>query len=131
MRTFFISSAIAVVFLTTTAAGIYSGVMTKQTDGTYVVNTTTLSSAEGYRGKTPLEVHIKNNKIVKIVPLKNHETPKYFAMVKKTLLPKYAGMKTSKVEKTKIDGVTGATYSSDAVIANVKAAVNYYKKNRN
>lgn len=104
--------------------------MTKQTDGTYVVNTTTLSSAEGYRDKTPLEVHIKNNKIVKIVPLKNHETPKYFAMVKKTLLPKYAGMKTSKVEKTKIDGVTGATYSSDAVIANVKAAVNYYKKNR-
>ena len=31
--------------------------------GMYVVNTTTLSSAEGYRGKTPLEVHIKNNRI--------------------------------------------------------------------
>ena len=112
------------------AAGQQPQVMTKQADGTYVVNTTTICKTTGYKGRTPLEVSIKNNQVVKVVALKNQETPKYFGMVKKELLPKYEGMKVGKVAKSKVDAVTGATYSSQAVSANVKAAVEYYKKHR-
>lgn len=112
------------------AAGQKDKVMTKQADGTYIVNTTTLCKAEGYNGTTPLLVHFKQDKIVKIEALKNQETPKYYGMVKKNLFPKFTGMKASKVAKAKVDGVTGATYTSKAVKENVKAAAVYYKKNK-
>ncbi len=106
-------------------------VMKKNSDGTYVVNTTTLAKdVKGYLGTTPLEIHIQKNKIVKIVPLKNQETPKYFARIKKLLLTKWEGMKVSKAEKTSVDGVTGATFSSDAVKENVKRGLQYYKKHK-
>ena len=82
----------------------------------------------GYHGATPLEVYIKKNKVVKVVALPNKETPKVFARVKSGMLPKYAGKKTSAVSS--VDGVTGATYSSKAVKANVEAAVKYYKAHK-
>ena len=83
------------------AAGKGDKVMTKLKDGTYVVN---------------------------VVALPNKETPKIFAKVKSAMLPKYAGKKTSAVSG--VDGVTGATYSSKAVKANVEAAVKYYKAHK-
>ena len=106
-------------------------VMTKQADGTYVVNTTTLAKdVKGYAGTTPVEIYILKNKIVKVVALKNQETPKYFARIKKALLAKWEGLKVSNAEKTEVDGVTGATMSSDAVKENVKRGLNYYKKHK-
>ena len=127
-------AAVAAVTLVSGAAlaagkGKGDNVMTKQKDGTYVVNTTTLASnVRGYVGSTPLEVYIKKNKVVKVVALPNKETPKIFAKVKSGMLPKYAGKKTSAVSS--VDGVTGATYSSKAVKANVEAAVKYYKAHK-
>lgn len=113
------------------AATSGDNVMRKQNDGTYVVNTTSLcANVKGYRGATPLEVHFKNNKIVKIVALANRETPRYFQKVKTSLLDKWNGMTASKACKADIDGATGATFSSKAVKANVKAAAAYYKKNK-
>ena len=107
------------------------GVMRKEKDGTYIVNTTTLAKdVEGYNGPTPLEVHIRKNKIVKVIMLKSMETPKYNARVKSTLLPKYEGMKVNKGEIQDVDGITGATFTSDAVKENVKRALDYYKKHR-
>ena len=105
--------------------------MTRQADGTYVVNTTTLArDVEGYNGPTPLEIHILKNKIVKVVALANQETPKYFARVKRQLLPLFEGLKTSKVAKTEVDGVSGATFSSKAVKENVRRGVAYYQKHK-
>lgn len=124
-------AAVTLVSGAALAAGKSKGdnVMTKQKDGTYVVNTTTLASnVRGYVGATPLEVYIKKNKVVKVVALPNKETPKIFAKVKSGMLPKYAGKKTSAVSS--VDGVTGATYSSKAVKANVEAAVKYYKAHK-
>ena len=103
--------------------------MRKLSNGTYVVNTTTLApNVKGFRGATPLEVHIKNNKIMKVVALPNQETPNYFAKVKGLLLPKFAGKSTLK--PIQVDGITGATFSSKAVKDNVSAAVRYYKANK-
>ena len=106
-------------------------VMKKEKDGTYVVNTTTLAKdVEGYNGTTPVEVYIKKNKIVKVVPLKSQEGPKYVAKVKKGMLSKYEGMNVKKGTVADVDAVTGATFTSEAIKENVKRAVAYYKKNK-
>lgn len=106
------------------------GVMTKE-NGMYVVNTTTLGKdVIGYVGATPLKIYIQKDKIVKVEALKNQETPKYNAKVKRLLLTKWDGMKVKDVAKQKVDGVTGATITSDAFKKNVQLGVEYYLKNK-
>jgi electron transport complex protein RnfG len=105
-------------------------VMTKE-DGMYVVNTATLGrKVTGYVGATPLKIYIKKNKIEKIEALRNQETPKYMARIKKELLNKWDGKKVKDALKDKVDGVTGATFTSDAVIQNVQLGLEYYQKNK-
>ena len=115
-----------------TLASYADDVMTKQSDGTYVVNTTTLCQARGYQSTTPVEVYIKSGKVVKIVPLKNTETPGYFKKAVKGLLGLFEGLKVSKAQEltkvAKVDGCTGATMSTKALQQNIKAALEYYKK---
>lgn len=106
-------------------------VRTKAADGTYIVNTTTLcKDVKGFRGNTPLTIHIKKGKIVEIKPLANKETPNFFNKVKQGLLNKWDGMKASKAATIQVDGVTGATFSSKAVKENVKRGIAYYLKNK-
>ncbi|SHK58994.1 FMN-binding protein [Xylanibacter ruminicola] len=104
--------------------------MTKE-NGVTVINTTTLGKdVQGYLGTTPLKIYIEKNKVVKIEALKNQETPKYFLKVKKALLEKWNGMKVKDAQKLKVDAVTGATYSSNAVIDNVKLGLDYYQNHK-
>ena len=106
-------------------------VMKKEKNGTYIINTTTLGQdIEGYNGPTPVEVHIKKNKIVKVVPLKTMDGPKYVAMVKKGMLNKYEGMNVKKGTVAEVDAVTGATFTSKAMQENIKRAVEYYKSHK-
>lgn len=106
------------------------GVITKE-NGVYVVNTTTLATdVEGYIGTTPLKIYIQKNKILKIEALHNQETPKYFAKIKKQLLDKWNGMTVKEAQKAQVDGVTGATMSSEAVKENVKRGLDYYQKHK-
>ena len=97
---------------------------------TVVVNTRTIAKAvEGYNGNTPVKIFIKKDKIVKVEAQKNNETPQYFARAK-AVLKKFEGKDVSKVKSLKVDGVTGATLSSDALIQNVKKGVAYYQENK-
>ena len=106
-------------------------VMRKEKDGTYVVNTTTLAEdVKGYIESTPVEIYIKGNKIVKVVMLKNQETPKYNARVKNQMVSLYEGKKISKKSTVEVDGITGATFTSDAVKENVKRGLEYYWKHK-
>lgn len=112
------------------SAGLKDDTITKE-DGTYIINTTELGkNIEGYNGPTPLKIYIKKNKVVKIEALKNQETPKYYARVKKALFEKWNNLKVSEAQKLQVDGVTGATYTSEAVIKNVQAGLEYYKKHK-
>lgn len=105
-------------------------IMTKE-NGMYVVNTTTLGKdVQGYVSTTPVKVYIKKNKVEKVEFLKNQETPKYMARVKKALLNKWDGLKVKDAAEQKVDGVTGATFSSDAIIKNVQLALEYYQKHK-
>lgn len=104
--------------------------MTKE-DGVYIVNTTTLGkSVEGYNGPTPLKVYIKKNKVEKIEFLKSQETPKYYVKVKKALEEKWNGLKVKDAQTQQVDAVTGATFSSEAVIKNVQLALDYYQQHK-
>ena len=106
------------------------GVMTKE-NGMYVVNTTTLGkNVVGYVAATPLKIYIQKDKIVKVEALKNQETPKHNAKVKRMLLTKWDGMKVKEVAKQKVDGVTGATITSDAMKKNIQLGVEYYLKHK-
>ena len=126
MRTF-ITLLLMAAFITADA----QQVMRKEKDGTYIVNTTTIANdVEGYAGPTPVEVYIKKNKIVKVVPLKSQEGPKYVAKVKKDMLPKYEQMNVKKGTVQDVDAVTGATFTSQAVQENIRRAVAYYKKHK-
>ena len=106
------------------------GVITKE-NGMTVVNTTTLSkNVIGYVGTTPLKIYIQKDKIVRVEMLKNQETPKYNAMIKRKLIPAWNDMKLKDAEKQNVDGVTGATITSDAVKKNVQLGLDYYKKHK-
>lgn len=105
-------------------------VMTKE-DGTYIVNTTTLSKKVfGYVDATPVKIYIKKNKVEKVEILKNQETPKYNAKVKKALQEKWNGQKVKDAAQLKVDAVTGATFTSEAIIKNVQLGLEYYQKNK-
>ena len=103
-------------------------VMTKESDGTYIVNTTSLCQKKGYKATTPLLVYIRKDRIVKVEALPSRETPKYYKLVKEGMLPVFSGKKAKDVKG--VDAITGATMSSEAVRENVKAALAYYKKNK-
>ncbi len=96
----------------------------------YKINTETLCNTKGYKGTTPLVVSIEGNQISDIEVPRNQEGPKYMKMVYDGLIAKYVGMKIKDVETNNVDAVTGATFTSKAVIDNVKAAVKYFKENK-
>lgn len=123
---------ITLLLMTAFIAAEAQQVMRKEKDGTYIVNTTTIANdVEGYAGPTPVEVYIKKNKIVKVVPLKTMDGPKYVAKVKNGMLTKYEGMKIEKkAPLPKVDGVTGATFTSDAMREHINRAIEYYKKHK-
>lgn len=103
-------------------------IVTKE-NGATVINTTTLADdVEGYAGPTPLKIYVKAGKVEKIEALKNLETPKYFALIKRDLLSKWNGLAPKKAAAQKVDVITGATYTSEAVIENVKRGLDYYNK---
>lgn len=131
MRRFY--SVICLLVIMSSACA--DGIMTR--DGnTYIVNTTELCSAKGFKSTTPLLVYIENGCVVNIEALSNEESKGYFERIKKQLFPKYSGKKISaarKLAKTaadEIDGVSGATYSATAVQQNIAAALEYYAKNK-
>ncbi len=115
-------------------ANAQSARSTRLSNGTTVINTTELCKARGFKSYTPLEVHIKAGRIIKITALPNKETPEYFKIACNAVLKPYEGMKVSKAKtrakQIKIDGTTGATFSSKALQQNVKAALDYYNKQK-
>ncbi len=96
-------------------------------DGTVVVNTTKLGGKFcGYRDITPVEVYVKDGVVRKVEVLENYETPAYFEMVTAAgLLDKWNGLTLEKADKLQVDAVSGATFSSESIIGNVKAAITY------
>ena len=121
------SLVLALLFMSLTPA---DEVVTKE-NGLTVINTTSLADdVEGYAGTTPLKIYLRKNKIERIEALPNAETPQYFALIKRDLLTKWNGLSVKKAAALEVDVVTGATYSSEAVIENVRRGLQYYTKKK-
>lgn len=121
-----ISFALIGAFLFLTSQTTNTPIMTKE-KGVTIINTTDLATdIEGYVGTTPVKIYIQGDKVLRIESLENEETPKYFDMVEKKLMKKWNGMPVKTAEKAKVDVVTGATVSSEAVIENVRRGISYY-----
>ena len=91
---------------------------------TFVVNTIESGKGvKGFAGPVPVEMTVSGGRITAIRPLQNHESPGYFKLVTESgLLKKFIGLTPKKAAELKVDAVSGATYSSSALIENVRLA---------
>ena len=87
----------------------------------FVVNTTKSGKAVmGFAGTTPVEITVTDGKVEKIVALPNQETPSYFQKVLDSpIFTKLLGKTVLEAAEVKLDAVSGATFSSKAVIENI------------
>ena len=88
----------------------------------FVVNTEKLGKeVMGYAGRTPVEIHVVEGRIEKIVALPNSETPAYFQRVQESpIFTSLVGKTVKEASEVQLDAVTGATWSSKAVIENIR-----------
>lgn len=125
-----IKSLAVVAFLSLMTSAITSDEVISKEGNATVINTTSITKdIIGYQGTTPVKIYIEGKKVTKISPLRNKETPKYFQQAKK-VLGEFEGKSISKASKLKVDGVTGATMSSEALVKNVKKGLEYYNKQK-
>ncbi len=94
------------------------------TNGAMVVNTTNMTKGiQGYAGPTPLKMYIRNGRIDSIEVLGNVETPEFLEAVTGEILPQYKGKTVNEALKMNVDAVSGATFSSKAIKANISVAL--------
>ena len=88
---------------------------------TIVVNTTKSGkSVMGFAGTTPVEITVTDGKVEKVVALPNQETPAYFQKVLESpIFTKLIGKTVQEASAVRLDAVSGATFSSKAVIENI------------
>lgn len=128
MKKNLMSVAIATFAFILMGAGVSKNAI-KYKNGIAIVNTSSIVKARGLNSKTPIKIYIKGNKITKIESLPNQETPAVFASAER-LLKKFIGKSVDEASTMKVDGVSGATYSSKALIQNVKGGLKYYRENK-
>ena len=98
-------------------------------DNVTVINTVSLAKdVTGFGGTVPLEIYLKDGKILEIKALKNHETPEFFEQASK-LLTAWNGKSVDEAQQLKVDAISGATFSSRGIIGNVERGLQYAAKN--
>lgn len=103
-----------------------SEAITELPDGTKIIHTEALpGTINGYAGTVPLDIYINGDEITDIKALPNSETPSFFEHAS-GLLDSWKGKKLKEAEGKKVDAVSGATYSSSAIINNVNVGLDYY-----
>lgn len=81
----------------------------------------------GYQGPTPVSISIKDGRITSITALDNKETPAYFNKAKQKVFGQFIGKTVEEALKLDADVATGATYSSEALIKNIKMGLQQAK----
>ncbi|MGL4519102.1 MAG: 4Fe-4S binding protein [Phocaeicola sp.] len=104
-------------------------VVSQQSGLTLVTTATIAGDIMGYGGTLPLRITLEENKITSIEPLRNAETPQFFAPVVKRIIPQLIGLTPQEALSAQIDAVSGATLSSDALVATVNRGMNYLLAN--
>lgn len=94
-----------------------------------VVNTTDLGSdIIGYGGTVPLAITIKDNVVMGVKALENTETVEFFEEAS-TLLSSWDGKTIDEAQALQVDVISGATFTSRAIIGNMQAGLQYATQN--
>ena len=97
-------------------------------DGAFVVNTKPLAKdVQGYGGPVPLKIHIKDGRVVAVEAEPNAESPDFFNRAKE-LLNHWQNKSVDEALAEEVDAVSGATFSSRAIIANMQRGLAYAKQ---
>lgn len=106
-----------------------SDTLSVQPDGTFVVNTRVLAKdVQGYGGPVPLKIHIdKDGRLTAIEAEPNAESPSFFDRAKE-LFSRWQGKTIDEAMSEDVDAVSGATFSSKAIIRNVQRGLAYAKQ---
>ena len=97
-------------------------------DGAFVVSTKPLAKdVQGYGGPVPLKIHIKDGRVAAVEAEPNAESPDFFNRAKE-LLNHWQGKSVDEALAEEVDAVSGATFSSRAIIANMQRGLAYAKQ---
>ena len=97
-------------------------------DGAFVVNTKPLAKdVQGYGGPVPLKIHIKDGRVAAVEAEPNAESPDFFNRAKE-LLNHWQGKEVDEALAEEVDAMSGATFSSRAIIANMQRGLAYAQK---
>ena len=110
------------------AVTVNNDTLSVQPDGSFIVNTKPLAKdVQGYGGPVPLRIHVSKDGVVAAIEAEpNAETPDFFNQAK-SLLTRWQGktVDVAMAETDKVDAVSGATFSSNAIIANMQRGLAY------
>lgn len=110
------------------AVAVNNDTLSVQPDGSFIVNTKPLAKdVQGYGGPVPLRIHVSKDGVVASIETEpNAETPDFFSQAK-SLLTRWQGKTVDEAmaETDKVDAVSGATFSSNAIIANMQRGLAY------
>ncbi|MCQ2308391.1 MAG: FMN-binding protein [Bacteroidales bacterium] len=86
----------------------------------------------GYNDIVPLKITMTDGKISDIEILDNRETPRYMKrVVEGGLVEKFHGLTPSEAVDFDVDAVSGATFTSNAIIKSVRATMEDYAESHN
>lgn len=101
-------------------------VIKAESDGTTSIYTYPLAkNVIGFGGAIPLKISLLDNTVTGIAILDNDETPSFINEVEQQLLPSYINRSIDEILSMNIDAVSGATYSSEAVIESIRRGLTY------
>ncbi len=108
------------------AAPQHNDTLAVASDGSVTVSTAPLAKdVNGFGGPVPLRIHIgKDGKIERIEALPNAETPDFFSRAS-ALFRQWEGKTVADAAALHVDAVSGATFSSRAIVTNVQRGLAY------
>lgn len=116
----YIFCAFVALSLLATPLNSYARKRTAKSNSQVIFTGDLANKVYGYNGKTPLNIYIKDGKIERIEALPNDETPQYLKRATARIFPLYEGKTVSEALKMHVDAVSGATYTSEALIKNIQ-----------
>ena len=126
---FLFVAVMAFVVATATAQTAKKKGITAKGNTTIVSTRGVVRGVKGFASDTPVKIFIEKGKIKKIEAQPNQETPSIFARAEE-VLKRFVGKSVSEAQSMQVDAVSGATYSSKALVKTVKEGLKYYENNK-
>lgn len=120
-----LTAIIAVILGASLVSASSCGSRRAQVPDTLKVNTTDIcKDIIGFNGPVPVEISVFQGVITEIQILPNQETPRFLKAVESSgLVQKLVGKTIEEAKVVELDAVTGATFTSNALIKNIRAGL--------